>query len=276
MRLLVCWRSGEEPEIKRVSSGGASAPPFLEGGQTMNYTYIVQCSDGTLYTGWTNDLDKRIKAHNDGKGAKYTKPRLPVELVYAKGHATKEEAMKDEYRIKQLSRKRKQELCKEYEEEQRELQEEHPEQAVSSEEKSPGVLKDKDIREPLFEFLEETYGKVRILEEKTMGRSRADLVMVAPECLYGIEIKSAGLLGHCYGGADEWKSRLLFPAASEGESEAEMGEEDADSVASGACHNSGVVSHAEVQGKEQAVCGGQDSGTCPGKDSGGDIKQTNQ
>ncbi len=190
MRLLVCWRSGEEPEIKRVSSGGASAPPFLEGGQTMNYTYIVQCSDGTLYTGWTNDLDKRIKAHNDGKGAKYTKPRLPVELVYAKGHATKEEAMKDEYRIKQLSRKRKQELCKEYEEEQRELQEEHPEQAVSSEEKSPGVLKDKDIREPLFEFLEETYGKVRILEEKTMGRSRADLVMVAPECLYGIEIKS--------------------------------------------------------------------------------------
>ena len=156
----------------------------------MNYTYIVQCSDGTLYTGWTNDLDKRIKAHNDGKGAKYTKPRLPVELVYAKGHATKEEAMKDEYRIKQLSRKRKQELCKEYEEEQRELQEEHLEQAVSSEEKSPGVLKDKDIREPLFEFLEETYGKVRILEEKTMGRSRADLVMVAPECLYGIEIKS--------------------------------------------------------------------------------------
>ena len=156
----------------------------------MNYTYIVQCSDGSLYTGWTNDLDKRIKAHNNGKGAKYTKPRLPVELVYAKEHATKEEAMKDEYRIKQLSRKRKQELCKEYEEEQRELQEEHPEQAVSSEEKSSGVLKDKDIREPLFEFLEETYGKVRILEEKTMGRSRADLVMVAPECLYGIEIKS--------------------------------------------------------------------------------------
>ena len=104
----------------------------------MNYTYIVQCSDGTLYTGWTNDLNKRIKAHNNGKGAKYTKPRLPVELVYAKEHATKEEAMKDEYRIKQLSRKRKQELCKEYEEEQRELQEEHPEQAVSSEEKSSG------------------------------------------------------------------------------------------------------------------------------------------
>ena len=105
----------------------------------MNYTYIVRCSDGTLYTGWTNDLNKRIKAHNNGKGAKYTKPRLPVELVYAKEHATKEEAMKDEYRIKQLSRKRKQELCKEYEEERRKLHEEHPEQAVSSVEKCSEV-----------------------------------------------------------------------------------------------------------------------------------------
>ena len=52
------------------------------------------------------------------------------------------------------------------------------------------VLKDKDIREPLFSFLEETYGKVRIIEEKTMGRSRADIVMVVPDALYGIEIKS--------------------------------------------------------------------------------------
>lgn len=51
-------------------------------------------------------------------------------------------------------------------------------------------LRDKDIREPLFDFLEETYGKVRILEEKTMGKSRADVVMVTPDALYGIEIKS--------------------------------------------------------------------------------------
>ena len=48
-----------------------------------NYTYIVRCADGTLYTGWTNDLKKRIKAHNSGKGAKYTKTRRPVELVYS-------------------------------------------------------------------------------------------------------------------------------------------------------------------------------------------------
>ena len=48
----------------------------------MNYTYIVKCSDETFYTGWTNDLEKRIEMHNSGKGAKYTKARLPVELVY--------------------------------------------------------------------------------------------------------------------------------------------------------------------------------------------------
>ena len=52
------------------------------------------------------------------------------------------------------------------------------------------MLHDKDIREPLFDFLEEIYGKIRIIEEKTMGRSRADVVMVTPDALYGIEIKS--------------------------------------------------------------------------------------
>ena len=56
-----------------------------------NYTYIVRCSDGSLYTGWTNNLKKRIKAHNDGKGAKYTKTRRPVELVYYEKFVTKEE-----------------------------------------------------------------------------------------------------------------------------------------------------------------------------------------
>lgn len=82
----------------------------------MNYTYVVRCNDGTLYTGWTNDLNKRLQAHNSGKGAKYTKPRLPVELVYVKEHATKEEAMQDEYRIKQLPRRQKLELCDHYRE----------------------------------------------------------------------------------------------------------------------------------------------------------------
>lgn len=76
----------------------------------MNYTYIVECSDGTLYTGWTNNLEKRIVMHNSGKGAKYTKTRLPVVLRYYEEFQTKEEAMSREYRIKQLSRKEKLEL----------------------------------------------------------------------------------------------------------------------------------------------------------------------
>ncbi len=75
-----------------------------------NYTYLVECADGTLYCGWTNDLEKRMAAHNEGKGAKYTKPRLPVKLVYYEEFETKEEAMKREYSIKQLTRKQKEKL----------------------------------------------------------------------------------------------------------------------------------------------------------------------
>ena len=74
----------------------------------MNYTYMVECADGTLYTGWTNCLEKRLKAHNGGRnGAKYTKTKRPVSLVYYEGFITKEEAMQREYQIKQLTRERK-------------------------------------------------------------------------------------------------------------------------------------------------------------------------
>lgn len=76
----------------------------------MNYTYIVKCSDKTFYTGWTNDLEKRIEMHNSGKGAKYTKARLPVELVYYEAFDTKEEAISREWHIKRLSRSEKQKL----------------------------------------------------------------------------------------------------------------------------------------------------------------------
>ena len=79
--------------------------------EDMNYTYILKCSDETLYTGWTNDLEKRINAHNAGKGAKYTKNRRP-ELAYYEEFATKEEAMSREYAIKQLTRRKKEELIK--------------------------------------------------------------------------------------------------------------------------------------------------------------------
>ena len=71
---------------------------------------MLKCSDGTLYTGWTNDLEKRVEAHNSGKGAKSTKARRPVELAYYEEFETKEQAMKREYAIKQLGRKEKQKL----------------------------------------------------------------------------------------------------------------------------------------------------------------------
>ena len=75
-----------------------------------NYTYMVRCKDNSLYVGWTNNLEKRMKAHNEGKGAKYTKPRLPVELVYFEEFATKQEAMSREYHLKKLSHKEKEML----------------------------------------------------------------------------------------------------------------------------------------------------------------------
>ena len=73
----------------------------------MNYAYILRCADGTLYTGWTNDLARRLKTHNEGKGGKYTRSRLPVELVYTEEFATKEEAMRREWRLKRLPRAEK-------------------------------------------------------------------------------------------------------------------------------------------------------------------------
>ena len=73
----------------------------------MNYTYILRCSDGTYYTGWTNDLEKRIQNHNEGRGAKYTKARRPVTLVYYEKFEQKEAAMRREWEIKQLTRQEK-------------------------------------------------------------------------------------------------------------------------------------------------------------------------
>ena len=71
------------------------------------FTYIVRCADGTLYTGWTDDIEKRLAAHNSGHGAKYTRSRRPVELVYQECFDTKEEAMSREWHIKRLSRAQK-------------------------------------------------------------------------------------------------------------------------------------------------------------------------
>ncbi len=65
------------------------------------------CGDNTLYTGWTNDIEKRLTAHNCGRGARYTRTRLPVKLVYLEEHETKEQAMSREWHIKKLTREEK-------------------------------------------------------------------------------------------------------------------------------------------------------------------------
>ncbi|WP_026662886.1 GIY-YIG nuclease family protein [Butyrivibrio proteoclasticus] len=75
-----------------------------------NYTYILECADGTYYCGWTNDLEKRVETHNAGKGGKYTRARTPVKLVYYEEFETKEEAQSREWHIKQLTRKQKEQL----------------------------------------------------------------------------------------------------------------------------------------------------------------------
>lgn len=73
----------------------------------MNFVYIVRCNDNTLYTGYTKDLDRRVNEHNNGIGAKYTKGRLPVKLVYFEKYDSKSEAMSREYKIKSLTRAKK-------------------------------------------------------------------------------------------------------------------------------------------------------------------------
>ena len=74
-----------------------------------SYVYIVECSDGTFYTGWTTDVEKRVAKHNAKKGAKYTRSRLPVKLAYEEAE-TKQQAMRREAEIKRLSRQAKQQL----------------------------------------------------------------------------------------------------------------------------------------------------------------------
>ncbi len=73
----------------------------------MPFTYIIRCADGTLYTGWTVDLESRFRSHQAGKGSRYTRTRLPVTLVYHEEHATSQEARRREAAIRRLRRKEK-------------------------------------------------------------------------------------------------------------------------------------------------------------------------
>lgn len=79
-----------------------------------NYVYILSCADGTLYTGWTTHLEQRVEVHNQGKGAKYTRSRLPVKLLYWEEYPEKGEALRREAAIKKLTRKQKEELCRSF------------------------------------------------------------------------------------------------------------------------------------------------------------------
>ena len=77
----------------------------------MNYTYMLLCSDGSYYTGWTNDLEKRVRTHQAGKGGKYTRSRLPVRLVYVETYEEKREAQSREVHLKKLSHEEKKALA---------------------------------------------------------------------------------------------------------------------------------------------------------------------
>lgn len=76
----------------------------------MYFVYMLICHDNTYYTGYTNDVDKRLKVHNEGKGSKYTRARLPVKLAYLEEYPTKSEAMKREIALKKLKHQEKKDL----------------------------------------------------------------------------------------------------------------------------------------------------------------------
>lgn len=77
-----------------------------------HYAYMVRCNDNSIYSGYTTDVYKREKVHNTGKGAKYTRTRLPVKLVYFEEFDNKTDAMKREYEFKQYTHKEKEEIIK--------------------------------------------------------------------------------------------------------------------------------------------------------------------
>jgi len=77
----------------------------------MYYTYMLRCQDNSLYTGYTDNVEKRVTTHNEGKGAKYTRGRLPVVLVYREEFLDKSSAIKREIEIKRLSKEKKEKLA---------------------------------------------------------------------------------------------------------------------------------------------------------------------
>ena len=102
---------------ERTGTPAVPALPFLQEirGQApntpgMNIVYLLRCADGTLYCGWTTDMPARLEAHNAGKGAKYTRSRRPVSLVYSEAYEDRREALSREWHIKRMTRSEKEKL----------------------------------------------------------------------------------------------------------------------------------------------------------------------
>ena len=89
---------------------GGQIPRMMAEAVKKHYVYILRCADGTFYTGYTTDPERRTRVHNSGKGAKYTRSRTPVELIHTEEFEDKREAQRREYAIKQLTRAEKEQL----------------------------------------------------------------------------------------------------------------------------------------------------------------------
>ena len=177
----------------------------------MNYTYIVRCSDGTLYTGWTTDVELRVRTHNSGKGAKYTRSRLPVTLVYYETYPTRQEAMRREGEIKQLTREEKKRLidgkkhCLESEkpliddenhclegEEYKKLLFQRVEKAMIAKSITPIFAKNINNIIKIFE-MDQIWGRKEIREELSYGDSKAGKTIEAMQLLDVIDsVKGKG------------------------------------------------------------------------------------
>lgn len=98
-----------------MKPAGACAPAGFGGSMEKQWVlYILECKDGTLYTGITDDLPRRIAQHNSGKGAKYTRGRAPLKLLYSEMCENHSQALKREFAVKQLSREEKLNMCRSY------------------------------------------------------------------------------------------------------------------------------------------------------------------
>lgn len=97
-----------------ASNRRAARPPLYNPHVTEYYCYILKCSDGTLYTGWTTNPERRVREHQNGRAARYTSQRLPVKLVYLERQDSRSEAQRREYRIKRNGRHYKMRLIKSY------------------------------------------------------------------------------------------------------------------------------------------------------------------